>query len=71
VVIPKALREEAGLAAGVEVEVTCRNGRVEIEPTAVSVRLVRQEGQAKIAAETEMPVLTSDAVRDVLERARR
>lgn len=39
VVIPKALRVEAGLEPGREVEVRVRGGVVEIEPAALEVRL--------------------------------
>ncbi len=34
VVIPKALRDQAGLSPGTEIEVQLRNGRIEIEPAA-------------------------------------
>ena len=71
VVIPKAVRDEAGLAAGAEVEVEFRDGRIEIQPAAVPMRLVKGARGAAIEAEAEMPVLTSEDVRDVLERVRR
>ncbi len=71
VVIPKAVRDEAGLEAGAEVDVEFRDGRIEIEPTTVAMRLVKRERGATIDAGAEMPLLTSDAVRDVLERVRR
>jgi AbrB family looped-hinge helix DNA binding protein len=70
-VIPKALRDEAGLCAGAEVDVVFRDGRIEIEPATVPMRLVEQGHVTTIDARTEMPVLTSDDVRDVLERVRR
>lgn len=34
VVIPKALRDEAGLCPGTEIEIQLRNGHLEIEPVA-------------------------------------
>lgn len=71
VVIPKAVRDEAGLEAGAEVDVEFRDGRIEIEPTTVAMRLVERECGVTIDAGAEMPLLTSDAVRDVLERVRR
>src|SRR5437762_2347951 len=40
IVIPKAVREQAGLDAGVEVEVRYVDGRVEIEPATTPMRLV-------------------------------
>lgn len=71
IVIPKPLREEAGLAAGTEVELAVRDGRIEIEPAPVPMRLVDVEGRATIEAAREMPPLTSAEVRRTLERVRR
>jgi len=71
VVIPKSVREQAGLEAGAEVEVEFRDGRVEIEPSTVAMRLVKRARGATIEAETEMPPLTSAEVRGVLEHVRR
>ncbi len=71
IVIPKAVREAAGLQAGAEVDVRFRDGYIEIEPTARSMRVVKRKGRGLIEAEGVMPVLTAADVRDVLERARR
>ncbi len=71
IVIPKAVREAAGLHAGAEVEVSFREGHIEIEPAGRSMRLVEREGGALIEAEGEMPMLTADDVRDALDRVRR
>lgn len=71
VVIPKAVREQAGLEAGVEIEVQFRDGRIELEPATVPMRLVRRGNHAAIEAESEMPTLTSADVRTVLEHVRR
>jgi len=71
VVIPKPLREEAGLEAGAEVEVGFRDGRIEIEPAESTMRVVEQAGGATIEAEAEMPPLRSADVRSVLDRVRR
>jgi AbrB family looped-hinge helix DNA binding protein len=71
VVIPKAVRDQAGLEAGVEIEVQFRDGRVELEPATVPMRLIRRARHATIEADGEMPVLTSVDVRSVLERVRR
>ncbi len=69
--IPKPLREAAGLDAGAEIEVGYREGRIEIEPAPVAMRLVEGDGGATIEAEADLPPLTADEVRDTLERARR
>jgi AbrB family looped-hinge helix DNA binding protein len=70
-VIPKPIRDEAGLADGAEVDVEFRDGRIEIVPVVASMRVVTGERGATIAADGPMPTLTSDDVRNVLERARR
>ena len=71
VVIPKAVREAAGLEAGAEVEVEFRDGRIELEPTTIPMRLVKRTQGATIEADADMPALTSADVRNVLEHVRR
>jgi AbrB family looped-hinge helix DNA binding protein len=71
VVIPKSIREQAGLQAGAEVDVKFRDGRIEIEPAAVPMHLAKRSGGVAIEVEAELPELTTEAVRDVLERVRR
>jgi AbrB family looped-hinge helix DNA binding protein len=62
-VIPKAVREAAGITPDTPLEVRFRDGRIEIEPAPVAVRITRQRGVAVATAATEVPPLTS---RDVL-----
>jgi AbrB family looped-hinge helix DNA binding protein len=73
VVIPKALRDEAGLAPGTEIEVELRDGRIEIEPAMVPMRVVKRGGSVVIepVGDVELPPLTTEDVRDLLERVRR
>jgi AbrB family looped-hinge helix DNA binding protein len=75
VVIPKAIREAAGLAPGTELEISEREGRVEIEAASVPLRLVERAGFLAAEPETppgsDLPPLTAEDVRDVLERVRR
>ena len=71
VVIPKPVRDEAGLSAGTEVEVRVRDGRIELEPTSIAMRLVKHGQGATVEAEQEMPTLTAADVRSVLEHIRR
>ena len=70
-VVPKSLRAAIGLEAGGEVDVTVRDGRIEVEPASVSMRVVEREGHAVIEADAEMPVLTNEEVRATIERVRR
>ncbi len=71
VVIPKSVRDEAGLHPGTQIDVEFRDGRVEIEPAAVPMRVVERGGRPVIVAEEELPPLTDEDVRSVLERTRR
>ena len=71
VVIPKSLREAVGLQAGQEIEVTERDGRIEIETAPTPMRAARRGTRVVAEPERDLPPLTTDQVRDVLERVRR
>lgn len=43
-VIPKKLREQAGLKPGMELEVRCREGRIELEPAEEFAEIVEEDG---------------------------
>jgi AbrB family looped-hinge helix DNA binding protein len=69
-VIPKEIRRESNLKPGDMLEIRCRDGRIEIEPAPLPVRLVR-EGRLLVA----VPVrsrgrLTREAVEAVREALR-
>jgi AbrB family looped-hinge helix DNA binding protein len=62
-VIPKDIRREAGLTPGTPLEVRLRDGRIEIEPAPLAVKLVRR-GRWLVAAPTApVPTLREDTVR--------
>jgi AbrB family looped-hinge helix DNA binding protein len=67
VVIPKELRERAGLKPGAEVEVRCNEGIVEIVPPAPQGRLVREGSLLVWEPAPGTPVLTSDDVNKAIE----
>lgn len=70
-VVPKPLREEFNLEGGTPVEVRVVNGRLEIEPVPVPVRLVRR-GEGLVATTDEpVPSIDADDVRGVSESLRR
>lgn len=70
-VIPKAVREAAGLTPGLKLEVRCRDGIVEIEPVCADIKLVRK-GSLLVAHAPGAPTLTQKQVnkliRDIRER---
>lgn len=71
VVIPKRIRDRLGLRGDDQVEITERDGRIEIELAPTDVELV-QAGSVLVARPTrELPPLTDDIVRETLDRVRR
>ncbi|TFV56550.1 antitoxin [Geodermatophilus sp. DF01-2] len=72
-VVPKALRDALGLRAGAGAEVTVqvRDGRLEIEPAPVPMRLEASDGTLRAVAAVDLPPLTAEQVREALEQTRR
>ncbi len=60
IVIPKRIRDAAGLVPGEPLSVRVRDGRVEIEPAPRKVKLVRR-GAVRVAESAGEP-LTEDVV---------
>lgn len=71
VVIPKPLRDRLGLDRGRVVEIREREGRIEIEPAATPMSLVRRAGGRVAVPKDPLPTLTDEIVRAALERTRR
>jgi AbrB family looped-hinge helix DNA binding protein len=70
VVIPKPVREAAGLRAGMPLDVRVSNGVVEIEPATQGVRLVRK-GPLLVAEPLEDgEPLTNEQVMEILTEFR-
>jgi AbrB family looped-hinge helix DNA binding protein len=71
VVVPKHMRDALGLAGGAEVEVSLVDGHVEVAPAPTPVELELRDGVWVAVAKGDMPVLTTEMVRDTLEQIRR
>lgn len=71
VVVPKALRDALQLRPGQPLDVRATDGRLEIEPAPTPVRLVKRGRGVVAVPETPLPRLTSDEVRETMERIRR
>ena len=70
VVIPKEIREEAGIEPGMPLQVSCREGRIEIEPRRRPVR-IEKRGRLQVAVSVESgDSLTRATVRQTQSRAR-
>lgn len=68
VVIPKEIRQEAGIEPGMPLQVTCREGRIEIEPRRRPIRIVKK-GRLQVAESVEGgESLTRATVRKAQER---
>ena len=71
IVVPRALRDELGLKGGTAVEIRVNGGRLEIEPVATPMRLVRR-GKGRVATtDAPLPPIDADDVRAVIESLRR
>jgi AbrB family looped-hinge helix DNA binding protein len=71
IVVPKSLREELGFKPGQKLELSAVDGRLEVEHPITPMRLVKRKGRLVAVADRPMPTLTSDMVRETLERTRR
>jgi AbrB family looped-hinge helix DNA binding protein len=69
-VIPKAIRESAGLRPGQEINVEYRDGKVEIEPAQQSMKLVRRGSRYVLVPPPGSPPLTEEIVRQTIEEIR-
>jgi AbrB family looped-hinge helix DNA binding protein len=70
-VVPKPIREAAGIKAGAELEIRVADGRIEIEPAPLEVRLVRRGSVTVAVPRKAVPPLGREVVRQTLERVRR
>ena len=60
-VLPKAVRDEAGILPGMTLQITIQEGKIEIEPVPREVRIV-QRGPLLIAVPVEEGPPLTDAV---------
>ncbi len=71
IIVPKPLRDALRLEGGTTLEIRARGGRLELEPVAVPMRLVRR-GKGLVATTDEpLPRIGADEVRAVTESLRR
>ena len=70
VVIPKSVRESAGLEPGIEVVVEFQDGKIQIEPATKPVKMVRKGGSFVLRAPRGTPMLTVEQVNEIVDRVR-
>ena len=68
-VIPKEIRERAGLKPGLKLEVEYRDGKVEIEPVRKRIKLVRK-GSLLVATAPGAPPFTHEQFNQILRDVR-
>jgi len=70
-VLPKKIREAAGIQPGSELTIRVADGRIEIEPAPLDVRLVKRGSLTVAVPRKHVPPLTPEAVGQTLDRLRR
>ena len=70
-VVPKPIRDAAGLVPGAELQIRVADGRIEIEPAPLEVRLVKRGRLTVAVPRRSVPALTEDVVRETVDRLRR
>jgi AbrB family looped-hinge helix DNA binding protein len=70
-VVPKPIRDAAGITAGAELEIRVQDGRIEIEPAPLEVKLVRRGSLTVAVPRKSVPPLTDEVVRQTTDRLRR
>jgi AbrB family looped-hinge helix DNA binding protein len=70
-VIPRKIREAAGIQPGSELTIRVTDGRIEIEPAPLEVRLVKRGSLTVAMPRRRVAPLTSEDVGQTLDRLRR
>ncbi len=70
-VVPKKIREAAGIPPGSALTVGVADGRIEIEPAPLEVRLVKRGSLTIAVRRKRVAPLTPEAVGETLDRLRR
>lgn len=71
VVVPKPIRDALRLRGGEPLEIEERDGVIEIRPAAAEVEIVETPEGPVARPVGDLPPLTDELVRDVLEQVRR
>jgi AbrB family looped-hinge helix DNA binding protein len=70
-VIPRELRQEAGISAGMPLDIRLRDGRIEIEPAPLPVKLVRRGHLLVAVPQAPVPPLRPEIVERTRQKLRR
>ncbi len=70
-VVPKPIREAAGIVPGSELTIWAADGRIEIEPAPLEIKLVKRGSLVVAMPRRKVPPLTERHVAETRERLRR
>ena len=70
-VVPKSIRDAAGILPGSELTIRVADGRIEIEPAPLEVRLVKRGTLTVAVPRKRIGALTPEVVGRTLDRLRR
>jgi AbrB family looped-hinge helix DNA binding protein len=71
VVVPKPIRDKLQLRGGETLDVQERDGVIELRPAPAEIKVVETPDGPVVEPVDELPPLTDELVRDVLEQVRR
>jgi AbrB family looped-hinge helix DNA binding protein len=71
IVIPKPMREALGIDGPTELELTEADGRLELTVPYIKAHLEVRDGFTVIVPDEPVPPMTTEMVRDAIERSRR
>ncbi len=71
IVIPKPMRDVLGIDGPTELELTERDGALELTVPYIKAHMEVRDGFAVIVPDEPVPTLTVEATRDAIERSRR
>jgi AbrB family looped-hinge helix DNA binding protein len=71
IVIPKPMRDELGIDGPTELELTEHDGRLELTVPYMKAHLEVRDGLAVIVPDEPVPPVTTEMVREALERVRK
>ncbi len=71
IVIPKPMRDVLGIDGATELELTERDGALELTVPYIKAHLEDRDGFTVIVPDERVPTLTTEMVREEIERSRR
>ena len=71
IVIPKPMRDALGIDGPTELELTERDGALELSVPYIKAHLEERDGFTVIVPDEPVPTLTTEMVREEIERSRR